>query len=651
VNDRNAGSQRHRRAGAALGARAWLILLGAACCAPGCGRSSLLGALDGPLPPDAGPPADAGRPPVDAAPDLGPSRCVLTVTPAAVDFGAVAPGVAVVRTVTLANDGTARCQISGIALSAASDATFAMQAGTATTLVLAAGQRATLSVWFSPTKVALPLKRSGTLVFQSNDAAHEKVEVPLAAAIATGCSLAVSPLAVDFGHLALNSDSPIREVTVSNQGAGPCDITNLGLPPSSDPDFFVYPPATFTIAAGQSRKVRVRFDPLDAGAPHHHTATLMFDSIDPLNTSVAVPLSADIDGCDLTISPVELRFGNVMLNATVSGTITVGNDGNAACPVAGIAILLGSDPEFTLAPGQATAFTVPPGGSQSVVVRFTASDSAPPHLKTGTLALQTTSPVAIYGVPLSAYVNLDCVDGSQWIYTVDTTGMFSRFDPAALTFTDIGRLACPSSTTPFSMAVDEHAVAWVLYRDGNLFRVDTGTAACQATSFQVGQLGITQFGMGFVFDPTTGIDSLYVAGGTAVGPLASTLATISFPSLTMSPIGTITAGWPELTGTGDGELWGFVPSFASSTGQSRLLQLDPTNGAVLASFPYTNLTSGGWAVKFWGGSFWIFLGSSIYEVSRATPEKIVTAVVNTGRNIVGAGVSTCAPVQSLIDER
>jgi hypothetical protein len=52
-----------------------------------------------------------------------------------------------------------------------------------------------------------------------------------------------------------------------------------------------------------------------------------------------------------------------------------------------------------------------------------------------------------------------------------------------------------------------------------------------------------------------------------------------------------------------------------------------------------------WAVKFWGGSFWIFLNGAVYQVSRDRPADIQTVLSNTGRYVVGAGVSTCAPLQ------
>ncbi len=161
------------------------------------------------------------------------------------------------------------------------------------------------------------------------------------------------------------------------------------------------------------------------------------------------------------------------------------------------------------------------------------------------------------------------------------------------------------------MAVDQNAVAWVNYNDGNLFKVDTSTGKCEATGFVPDQHGLKALGMGFVFDPTTGHDTLYVAGNGNNSPSTqSTLATIAFPSLTLAPIGPLTAGIPEITGTGDGQLWGFVPAAASSNGESTLVSIDPATGKSLESYSYLSLTSSSlsgtdWAVKFWGGLFWI----------------------------------------------
>jgi hypothetical protein len=102
---------------------------------------------------------------------------------------------------------------------------------------------------------------------------------------------------------------------------------------------------------------------------------------------------------------------------------------------------------------------------------------------------------------------------------------------------------------------------------------------------------------------------------------------------------------PELTGTGDGTLWGFFPSSNSPSNLASLVRLDPASGKTLESYTYPTLKGGSnWAMKFWGGSFWIFLDTSIYQVSRATPKSINTVIADSGRSIVGAGVSTCAPL-------
>jgi hypothetical protein len=113
---------------------------------------------------------------------------------------------------------------------------------------------------------------------------------------------------------------------------------------------------------------------------------------------------------------------------------------------------------------------------------------------------------------------------------------------------------------------------------------------------------------------------------------------------TTQDVGTVT-GWPELTGTGSAELWGFFPDATAP----RIAQLNKTNGQAIKTYP---LTIAGmpmaWAVAFWGGDFWVFLrkgtetSTTVYQYGGDGTMKGSTAAP--GRRIVGAGVSTCAPV-------
>ena len=586
---------------------------------------------------------------------LLPPTCHLQVDPPAIDFGAVLPGDLLTHQVRVGNDGGALCTLTRIAISADSSGWFTLSAGTPESIAVPAGKTVELGVSFQPDAAAAPFVRTGALVFASDAPGQAQVAVSLTGQVKSTCSLDVSPTAIDFGSVPIGT-SPTSAVTLTNLGTGPCSVDGIVIAPGSDSQFYLSSPlsapAALTFAPGQSGTVVVGYAASDRTSPHHRTGQLVMTSNDSDKPNITVALAADIDvGCYLTWTPTQVDFGNVILNTETSANITLSNDGTSACEVSGLAITADSDPDFALDDTQARSFSLTAATKVTISVLFTAADSSPPHSKTGTLVFQTGDTQNPEGqVPLSAYVSTVCIEASRWVYTVDRTGRFSRFDPSTLAFTDIGTLLCPGeSQTPNSMAVDQNAVAWVNYQDGKLFKVDTSTGKCEATGFVPNQHNLLEFGMGFVFDPSTGVDTLYVAGTSSTAQTTqSTLATIAVPSLVVTPIGLVTAGNAELTGTGDGQLWGFVPNTASSNRESTLVRIDPATGKTLESYTYPSLVSSGgdvtWAVKFWGGSFWIFFNDSIYQVSRDSPDTIHAALSNTGRYIVGAGVSTCAPL-------
>lgn len=244
-----------------------------------------------------------------------------------------------------------------------------------------------------------------------------------------------------------------------------------------------------------------------------------------------------------------------------------------------------------------------------------------------------------------------CSAEAKTVYVVDVNRTFSAFDPASKTFRDIGVLNCPASpgSQPFSMSVARDAFAYVLYDDGELFRVSTANLACTATAFLPDAI-YRRFGMGFSTDAVGGTsDTLFIAGGMTVGAM-SKLGTLSTTGFATSPLVDI-VGWPELTGTGDAKLWGFFPQTMAGGGSPFVAQLDKSTGAFLVSYPAMSLAgeAGAWAFAFWGGSFWIFLrrdgdtSTQVWEM-KANTGVVTNALMDTGRTIVGAGVSTCAPL-------
>ena len=245
-----------------------------------------------------------------------------------------------------------------------------------------------------------------------------------------------------------------------------------------------------------------------------------------------------------------------------------------------------------------------------------------------------------------------CPDESKLIYTIDgDTDELSQFHPQTKTFTNLGVLSC-SVSSPFSMAIARDATAWVLYQNGELFRVDTknNNLPCTRSAWVPDTQDLLKFGMGFSTDQAGGTtDTLFVSGGGGPTEPTSTLARLNLSSFQPSTVGTVT-GWPELTGTGSAELWGFFPSATNA----RIVRLDKTTGAALQTYREAVLDDSSspraWAFAFHGGSFWVFLQKStetrtfIYQFNAATGAMIGTRIDTGTRKIVGAGVSTCAPI-------
>jgi hypothetical protein len=242
-----------------------------------------------------------------------------------------------------------------------------------------------------------------------------------------------------------------------------------------------------------------------------------------------------------------------------------------------------------------------------------------------------------------------CADGTELVYTIDQFGnRLSQFDPATKQFSDLGALSCPTmaGATPFSMSVDRTGAAWVLYNSGELFRVEIAGLACTKTAWS-SPSGLKVFGMGFSTDTPGGTtETLYIGGGLTQTQTSFTLAAVDTSTLVATPIGNQPA-LPEMTGTGNAELWGF---FADATDPS-VVRFDKATGTIAQRYPQPTLagTMTGYAFAHWGGDFWVFLikngepSTTVYQVD-GTTGAIEGTTPTSGRTIVGAGVSTCAPV-------
>jgi hypothetical protein len=166
----------------------------------------------------------------------------------------------------------------------------------------------------------------------------------------------------------------------------------------------------------------------------------------------------------------------------------------------------------------------------------------------------------------------------------------------------------------------------------------------------MGQMGFELFGMGYSADALgSAEETLFIGGGEVLSMSFDAPASLGSidDALAVSRHGALPS-LPELTGTANGDLWGFFPKETPMV----VLELDKSSGAALQTFDVGMIGDGGetlsYAFAHWGGRFYIFykselLGSS--QVWALTPDlgSLERILDETGRRIVGAGVSTCAP--------
>ena len=235
----------------------------------------------------------------------------------------------------------------------------------------------------------------------------------------------------------------------------------------------------------------------------------------------------------------------------------------------------------------------------------------------------------------------DCIGTSDLVYVIDRGDeAIYTFNPATLSFDLVGELDCGIwAGSPGSMAITREGVAYVRYSDNTVYSVDLETMNCEETSYDGDEYGA--FGMGFATNSdSTWRDKLYVANH-------SQLAVIDTETWSRTVFGTLSSQ-SELTGNAAGELWAILPLETPA----QVVRLNKATGSVEDAITITGTPSPSdidtFAFATWSGDFFIFIrtygmGQST-DVYRLSADGNTTLVAEgTGMDVVGAGVSTCAP--------
>jgi len=329
----------------------------------------------------------------------------VTANPSAVAFGTQTIGApAATQIVTLANTGNVALTLNGIAVSGAATVTIANKTCGTT---LAVGANCTVTLAFAPTASGAA---AATLAVTSN-AAPLQVSISGTGTTAPAAKPALSEAGpVAFADTQVGKSAATHTITLSNGGTAALKVASLVLNGAQAADFELKGTCAtdVSVAASASCTIDVGFKPTAAGQ-RAATLVLMTDAGNQFTvalggTGVAVPVPM------LTVNPQSFDFGAADVNGTSpTHRITLANTGANAATVTAATITGPYALQADTGACAAVPFTLQPGASCDLVVRFTpvgAGDAA------GSLAL-TADGGGAWNVALTGKGNVQTVQAPQ----------------------------------------------------------------------------------------------------------------------------------------------------------------------------------------------------------------------------------------------
>jgi len=269
------------------------------------------------------------------------------VEPPQIDFGSVSLGATSERIVLLRNDGCAT--LSGTVSADCPEFAIALQNAA---YALQPGESLAVPVRFTPQQC---YTRS-CAIDMGNDLCGSLACV----GSGTLADCFVSPTRLDFGSVAVGQFADLT-FTITNRG---CDALIDSVAMTCRDFTLVSGGGSYSLAPGAMRSVTVRFRPSAAGA-----RTCTIDAGFPACVSVSCLGTGVGTGPGCRIEPTSLDFGSLAVWESADRSFTITNSGTSALS----GTVSESCPEYEIVAGLGS-YTLAPGGSRQVTVRFTPVD-------------------------------------------------------------------------------------------------------------------------------------------------------------------------------------------------------------------------------------------------------------------------------------
>jgi hypothetical protein len=294
----------------------------------------------------------------------------ISLSSAAVDFGAVGVGASGSSSLSISNTGASDLTVSVVSLTGAE---FGLT-GITTPKTISAGQSVPVSLSYHPTAA---VASTGSLSILSNDPTHPTMTVALTGTGVQG-GLSVSPTTFNFGSV-VDGQTKAQIFTLTNSGTSAVTLSQIGI---TGPGYSVTGLTTpSSLAAGQSTTFSAQFAPAAAGSLSGGISITSSAS----NSPATVLLSGTGVAASVTVtaSPSSLSFGNVNAGSASAKNVTLTNNGTASLTLSQITVnardvkVSGIVIPITIAAGQTATLsaTFSPASSESVTGDITVAST------------------------------------------------------------------------------------------------------------------------------------------------------------------------------------------------------------------------------------------------------------------------------------
>jgi hypothetical protein len=342
----------------------------------------------------------------------------IEIVPPAHDYGSVILGTPVSQTFAIRNLGGSDLQVTATTLLGTAGEFAIVQGGGP--FIVSPGATHNIDVSFMP---ASPGPRVATLEVRSAGEHETVVNVSLSGTGIGPADVEVSPSVHEYGEVLIGS-SATRTFAIRNLGGTTLQITGVGLVGADAGEFGLPQALPFTVPPAGTHDLEVRYTPVSVGPK---TAALRLTTDDPDEGVVDVPLhgTGTLLVRDIAVAPESYSFGTHVVGTDVTQSFVVTNTGTTNLLV-GAPTLTGPGVEaFSLVGGQ-SGFTLAPGTSTTIEIRFNPSTAGP---KNATLTIPSDDPdeslflVAIDGTTPPTFTEV--VQGGSTNSNTITTGTSS----------------------------------------------------------------------------------------------------------------------------------------------------------------------------------------------------------------------------------